>query len=136
MKKRIISLLLVLAMFVSFIPAMPVSAAETDMTMQEIVEAAYALAPGASLEGTHTLTGVITRVITPYNSSYKNVTVIITVEGCEDKPIMCYRLKGEGCEKLAVGDTITVTGVLKNYKGTIEFDAGCTLGDALASAAY
>lgn len=26
------------------------------------------------------------------------------------------------------GDTITVTGRLKNYNGTIEFNSGCTLG--------
>ena len=25
------------------------------------------------------------------------------------------------------GDEITVTGILKNYKGTVEFDKGCTL---------
>ena len=28
---------------------------------------------------------------------------------------------------LTEGDTITVTGLLKNYKGTVEFDKGCTL---------
>ena len=28
--------------------------------------------------------------------------------------------------KLAEGDVITVSGVIKNYKGTIEFDKGCT----------
>ena len=31
-------------------------------------------------------------------------------------------------ESLGVGDTITVSGEMMNYKGTIEFDAGCTLG--------
>ena len=30
-----------------------------------------------------------------------------------------------GVEKV-VGDKITVTGTIKNYKGTIEFDTGCT----------
>ena len=32
-----------------------------------------------------------------------------------------------------VGDTITVSGTIKNYKGTIEFDKGCTL-DAVVKA--
>ena len=41
-------------------------------------------------------------------------------------PIQCYRLTGEGADKLAEGDVITVSGVIKNYKGTIEFDKGCT----------
>ena len=45
----------------------------------------------------------------------------------EDNKIQCYRLAGEGAADLAVGDTITVTGTIKNYKGTIEFDKGCTL---------
>ena len=40
--------------------------------------------------------------------------------------MQCYRLKGEGADQLAEGDVITVTGTIKNYKGTIEFDAGCT----------
>ncbi|MBQ8769034.1 MAG: PT domain-containing protein, partial [Oscillospiraceae bacterium] len=97
------------------------------MTMQEIVDAAYELANGAMMDGTQTLTGVITRVNTPYDSGYNNVTVTITVEGRDDKPIMCYRMKGEGADVIKVGDTITVTGTIKNYNGTIEFDQGCTL---------
>ena len=40
---------------------------------------------------------------------------------------MCYRLTGEGAQNLKVGDQITVEGVLKNYKGTIQFDKGCKL---------
>lgn len=92
-----------------------------------ILEAAYALAPGETLEGVHTLTGTITRVSTRYNSKYANITVIIAVPGWEDMPIQCYRLEGQGAEILDVGDTITVTGVLTSYKGTIEFDAGCQL---------
>ena len=97
------------------------------MTMQEIVDAAYELESGASMSETVTLTGVITRVNTPYDTGWQNVTVTITVEGREDKPIMCYRLSGEGADVIAVGDTITVTGTIKNYNGTIEFVQGCTL---------
>ena len=50
------------------------------------------------------------------------VTVTITVAGREENPIQCYRLKGEGAKDLIVGDTVTVTGTLKNYQGTIEFN--------------
>jgi hypothetical protein len=96
-------------------------------TMVEIVDAAYELASGASMSEAVTLTGVITRVNTAYDTGYKNVTVTITIEGREDKPIMCYRMKGDGADVIAVGDTITVTGKIKNYNGTIEFDTGCTL---------
>ncbi len=98
-----------------------------DEEMLAIVDMAYALEEGQSLPEAATLRGVITSIDTPYDSSYKNISVVIEVPGREDKPILCYRLKGEGAENLAVGDTITVTGIIKNYKGTIEFDAGCTL---------
>ena len=109
---------------------------ETTMTPEEIVDAAYALAQGESLDGTYTLTGVITKVNTAYSSQHGNVTVTIVVAGKEDKPIQCYRLKGTGADVIAVGDTITVTGTLKNYKGTIEFDTGCTLDAFVLAAPY
>ena len=96
-------------------------------TPEEIVNAAYELGEGQSLEGTYTLTGVVTKVNTPFSDQYKNVTVTIVVNGMTDKPIQCYRLKGEGADIIGEGDTITVTGTLKNYYGTVEFDAGCTL---------
>ena len=48
------------------------------------------------------------------------------VGGLTEQPIQCYRLEGEGADALAVGDVISVTGLIKNYEGTIEFDAGCT----------
>ena len=49
------------------------------------------------------------------------------MEGCEDKPVRCYGLTGEGVKQLQLGDVITVTGVLKKYAGGVEFDTGCTL---------
>ena len=97
------------------------------LTMKEIVEQAYQLESGKAMEGIYTLEGVISNVDTPWSADYKNITVTIKVEGVEDKPIMCYRLKGEGADALKVGDTITVRGAIKNYNGTVEFDAGCEL---------
>ena len=88
----------------------------------------YKLLDGEAQEVVKTITGTISTIGTAWSEDYQNITVTIVVAGLEDYPIMCYRLKGEGAKDLAVGDTITVTGILKNYKGTIEFDAGCTLG--------
>ena len=93
----------------------------------DIVNAAYALAEGESLPYNATLTGVITEIDSAYSPDYYNVSVIIAVEGAEDKPILCFRLKGDGADVIGVGDTITVTGILKNHYGTIEFGSGCTL---------
>lgn len=97
------------------------------ITQEDILRDAYGLASGESLEGSHTLTGVITSIPTAYNEKYGNITVIITLPGQESYPVQCYRLEGEGAASLQVGDTVTVTGELVNYKGTVEFSAGCTL---------
>ena len=104
--------------------------------MIQIVKDAYALAPGESLPYEVTLRGKIISIDSVYNPEYQNITVTMVVEGAEDMPIQCYRLKGEGCEGLLVGNIITVTGTIKNYNGTIEFDSGCMLmaveqGDAV-----
>ena len=120
--KRLVSMVLCLVMVLSLM-----SVTAFAMTQVEIVEAAYALAKDTAMEGTYTLEGKITKIDTPYDEGYKNITVTIAVAGIEDKPIMCYRLKGTGVDALTVGDTITVTGVLKNYNGTVEFDAKCNL---------
>lgn len=106
------------------------SVAPTDL--QQIVDEAYALAPGAVLPYQATLTGKIVSIDTPYNATYQNITVTIVVEGRENKPIQCYRLRGTGAEYLAVGDTITVTGVIRNYQFgfsdcIVEYEAGCML---------
>ncbi len=94
---------------------------------------AYTLEEGLAMDKAVTLTGVIHKIPTPWSPDYKNITVDMTVAGLVDYPIECYRLSGEGAEGLAIGDTITVTGVIKNYKGLIEFDKGCTL-DAVVKA--
>ena len=97
----------------------------TEMSYAEIVDAAYKLEAGASLPGTCRLFGKIIKIDTAWSDQYKNITVTIEVAGLTDKPIMCFRLKGDGAESLAVGDEITVEGAIKNYNGTIEFDSGC-----------
>ena len=100
---------------------------DAGMSYEQIVDAAYALDEGLAMEETLRLYGTVTKIDTAWSEDYQNITVTITVAGREDKPIMCYRLKGEGAKDLAVGDAITVEGVFKNYKGTIEYDAGCVL---------
>ena len=95
--------------------------------------AAYTLEDGLSMDKPATLSGVIVKIPTAYSPDYKNITVDMVVAGMEDYVIECYRLAGEGAENLAIGDTITVTGTIKNYKGLIEFDKGCTL-DAVVKA--
>lgn len=82
---------------------------------QQIVDAAYELAPGEMLPYVPTLTGTVVEIVSPYDENYRNITVLMVVEGKEDKPITCYRMRGEGVETLQVGDVITVHGMIQNY---------------------
>ena len=110
---------------VSFAHKVPAAMILEGMSYEEIVAAAYSLEAGLALEDTQRLYGTVTKIDTPWSDEYKNITVTIQVGELADQPIQCYRLTGEGAEKLQVGDAITVEGILKNYKGTIEFDKGC-----------
>ena len=96
-----------------------------------ILDAAYSLGENEALEGEYTLTGVISKIDTAWSDQYNNITVTIVCDGDTARPMMCYRLKGEGAKDLAVGDKITVTGKIKNYNGTVEFDAGCVLNKVI-----
>ncbi|MGM9632082.1 MAG: endonuclease I family protein [Eubacteriales bacterium] len=86
------------------------------MTEKEILDAAYGLASGASLDGEYTLTGVITAL-----DSYNNPTIV--VGDYTSQPMYCYRLVDE---RFVIGATITVTGTIMNYNGLIEMK-NCTL---------
>lgn len=89
---------------------------ETD-AVKVLLESAYALGKGESLSGTHTLTGVVTHV---EKRDQGDVCLTITATGYEQYPMYCFWLQDAAF--LQVGDTVTVTGTVKNYKGTIEFD--------------
>lgn len=76
----------------------------------------YALGKNETL-GERTLTGVVTVAET-------SSKLTMVVGSLEDKPVVCYRLTNGS--SLKVGDKITVTGTLKDYNGTKEFDSGAT----------
>ncbi len=98
-----------------------------NMSYEQILDIAYGLAEGSATEDIYRLYGTVTAIDTAWSDEYQNITVTIQVGDLADKPMMCYRLKGEGAKNLKVGDKITVEGKFKNYKGTIEYDAGCVL---------
>jgi len=100
------------------------TASATDV---RIVDEAYNLNEGESMPFASILTGTIESIQTEWDEAKQYITVTITVEGREEKPILCYRLTGEGADDLKVGDTITVKGAIWNYKGTIQFSSGCVI---------
>lgn len=107
-------------------------------TAEEILKCLYTLPAGGSIPGTKTLTGKVTAIDGEgWSTEYNNITVTIVVEGYEDYPVVCFRLKSGDADAstIEVNDIITVSGTLINYKGydgttTKEFNSGCTL-DAL-----
>lgn len=95
------------------------SETEATLSAAEIMALAEALKDGESLEGTYTLTGKVLEVSEV--SSYGDVNVTLEVDGTDGKTIYCYGVKGDGNTDIKVGDKITVTGTIKNYKDTVEF---------------
>ena len=109
-------------------PVKNVCACGYEYSVDEIIALAEALAKDTALMGTYRLIGVITSVDTEFSTQFNNVTVTMTVDGTEkDLTIKCFRMKGEGAEVIGVGDTITVSGAIKRYGTTLEFDEGCAL---------
>ena len=90
---------------------------------QLLVDKAFALTGSATLQGT--LTGTVISVKEAYSSGYGNASFTIQVRGTTGvKELYCYRCKPTGEGNITVGQSVTVSGTIKNYNGTIEFDKG------------
>ena len=84
----------------------------------EILTALKALASGQSLKGTFVLTGVVTD--TPSAGTSGDLKFNMDVNGTT---IYAYYVK-PGSFTVKQGDTVTVSGPLKNFNNTLEFDNG------------
>ena len=137
--------------FDSELPSVEPSPTETETptaptyeTPEEIVDAAFELAKGEQLSGgPYTLTGIVSKVNTQYTSNNNFITVTFAIPERPDNSIQCYKLVDsatidyqDGIEAVAVGDTITVKGEIKNYNGTVQFNQGSTLEARSSSVTY
>lgn len=87
-----------------------------------LVDRAFLLSVGETIENA-TLTGVVTNS-QGYSAGYGNATFDLQVLGTEGaKTIYCYRVKpaDSAAANVEVGDVLSLTGTIQNYKGTIEF---------------
>lgn len=110
-----------------------VKAPKVDLsTPAKILAAAFALKSGDSLGQEVTLTGMVTSIPDAYSADFQNITVNIKVN---DKTLKCYRMKGNGVDKIGVGDTITVKGYITNYSGNVQFGQGCEMTKRVAGSA-
>ncbi len=75
-----------------------------------------------------TLVGVVDNISYAYTPNATSITVDIKILNHSDYVVKCYKLAGDGIDRVSVGDTITATGKILNYYATIEFN-GCTLLD-------
>ena len=94
----------------------PVIPAES--AIQKILDEAASLENKAKLEGDRTATGTVKEITEAYTDQYKNISFILT-DGVAE--ILVFRAKGDCAASLKVGDTVTATGEIINYEGTIEF---------------
>lgn len=87
-----------------------------------LVDQLFTLSVGASRENV-TLFGVVTNV-REVSDTHGNATFTIQVQSSDGfREIYCYRVKPAAGTALAVavGDNLTLSGTVQNYKGTIEF---------------
>lgn len=94
----------------------------TNLTEAQILDALFALGTDERLKGTYMLEGIVTAT-KDYSASFGNITATLQVG---DKTVLAYRLACSSEDAVQVGYQIQVTGVLIDYKGTKEFEAGCT----------
>ena len=93
-------------------------------TLEEQLAEASKLENKTYLPYITTIEGKVSEIADPYNAQHKNITFYVNVNGTE---VYCYRVKGEGMETLAVGDTVKVVGNLTAYNHNPQFDSKATV---------
>lgn len=95
--------------------------ATTGSVVKDILDAAASLGDKEYLEGEFTVTGKVTEITAEYSEQYKNISFMLS-DGVAS--ILVYRTKGDEAANVKVGDTVTLTGKVQNYGGTIEIVNG------------
>ena len=99
----------------------------SESTIQSILDEAASLGNKETLFGDRTVTGTVKEIKENYTEQYKNISFVLT-DGTAD--ILVWRAKGDCASTLTVGSTVTVTGTVINYDGTIEFQYPQISGDS------
>ncbi len=86
------------------------------------------LSYGETTKEEYQIGGYVSKIVTPYNSNYGNISFNITDES-GSSVLYIYRLNITESEanKLGIGSKVVVKGYLQNYNGTYELAAGGTL---------
>ena len=100
----------------------------SDMTCAAAREALLALSSGETLNNgaSYTIRGFVTAIQTAYNSGYGNISFWMADTQNGGNVLQAYRCSVDASAVPIVGDYVEVTGILKRFNNTPEFDAGCT----------
>ena len=114
--KKALSILLSIIIVIALLPINYLASTVAD-NYASIVMEAYNLPAGRYLNGgySYTLAGEIVSIDTPYSKPYNNITVTIVVNDMTDKPVQLFRLRGDGADKLEVGNTVIAKGPIVKY---------------------
>ena len=100
----------------------------TEAKPYTVAEARAAIDAGANVTGVYA-TGIVSKIVTAYNSTYGNISYNISVDGTEEADqLQAYRGKSYKGEKftsendIQVGDVVVIYGNLKKYNNTYEFE--------------
>ncbi|MBP5381209.1 MAG: chitobiase/beta-hexosaminidase C-terminal domain-containing protein [Bacteroidaceae bacterium] len=93
-----------------------------------VAEAIAAIDEGVGVTGVY-VHGIVSQIVTPYNSQFGNITYNISDDGTtNDNQLQAFRGKSFNGEKFSsdddilVGDEVVIYGNLKKYNSTYEFD--------------
>ena len=102
----------------------------TETNPYTVAQARAAIDAGTGITGVYA-TGIVSKIVTAYNSTYGNISYNISADGTETADqLQAYRgfsYNGDwftSADDIQVGDVVVVYGNLKKYNSTYEFDSG------------
>lgn len=98
----------------------------TENNPYTVAEAYAAIDAGAGIQGVYA-TGIVSEIVTAYNSQYGNITFDIVDKGDASTSLRAYRCAGSEAENVQVGDVVVVSGNLTKYNDIYEFAQGCEI---------
>lgn len=99
-----------------------------------VAEARAAIDAGEGITGVYA-TGIVSEIVTPYSSQYENISFNMSSDGTTtSNQLQAFRATGSEAENITVGDIVIISGNLKKWGSTYEFDSGCVIESRIAPA--
>ena len=105
--------------------------ANTQETAYTVAEAIALIDAGKDLDTPVYVQGVVSKIVTPFDSQYGNVSFNVSADGTADGAQFLFFRTQKDAEStytedpnIEVGATVIGCGTIANYKGTYEFNAG------------